>query len=339
MTIDVNETKEKIDASSLNDLPLTLESPGFAADEMTACAKCGRSNPPTRLKCFYCGADIAVAEKYAEHVRPTLRKLEEWEKGFNVVFVKRGGTGPDLRSIAGEVGLDPSVLGRITAGSAPMPLARVETEREAALIVERLTRSGIECSVVSDEKLDPGTPPKRLRGIEFTGDSITVTDFNTAEKAKIGANDLVIIVIGQLFALKTHSFEKRKKGKSKVIAQSDASSDEGVIDIYTRETENGFRIYESGFDFSCLAGEKSLLAADNFPKLIRRMSEMARSAKIVDTYLSVRDALDAVWELSSHKDFEGLRRSGFGKADFGNTLTVNNHAQFARFSRMQRQLI
>ena len=339
MIIDVNETKENIDSSSLNDLPLTLESPGFAADEMTACTKCGRSNPPTKLKCFYCGAEIAVSEKYAEHVRPTLRKLEEWEKGFNVVFVKRRGTAADLRSIAGELGLDPAVLAKIIAAGGPMPLARVESERDAALIVERLTRSGIECGVVSDEKLDPGNPPKRIRGLEFTIDGFTVTDFNTDEKTFIGSSDLVLIVIGQIFALKTHSFEKRKKGKSKIIDQSDTSSDEGVIDIYSRESENGFRIYESGFDFSCLAREKSLLAADNFPKLSRTMSEIARSAKTVDNYLSVREALDVVWDLSSHKDFEGLRRSGFGKADFGNTLTVSNHTQFNRFSRMQRQLI
>jgi len=220
-----------------------------------------------------------------------------------------------------------------------MPLARVESEREAAIIVERLTRSGVECCVVSDEKLDPGNPPKRIRGVEFTVDGFTVTDFNTAEKTSIGASDLVLIVIGQIFELKTHSFEKRKKGKSKIVAQSDTSSDEGMIDIYDRENQTGFRIYESGFDFSCLAGEKGLLAADNFPKLIRKISETARSGKTVDNYLSVRDALDAVWELSSHKDFEGLRRSGFGKADFGNTLTVSNLTQFNRFSRMQRQLI
>ena len=339
MTTHLNETEENVDVSGIKDLPVTLENPGFAADEMTPCGKCGRSNPPNRSKCFYCGSDLSVAEKYTESIRPALRKLEEWEKGFNVILFKRSETLAELRQIAGEIGLELDQLKKITEMGASLPLARVESEQEAALIQNRVSKYGFECRIVSDEELDMARPPRRLRGLVFTNAGLIVTDFNSGERTMIAADDLALIVTGKLFELRTHSFEKRKKGKSKVIDQSDSSSDEAVIDIYDRKSNVGFRIYESGFDFSCLGKEKGLLAADNFPKLLQKLREASPAAKVVDNYRSIRDALEAVWELTLHKDFEGLRRSGFGKADFGKAVTVSNHAQFNRFSRMQRQLL
>jgi hypothetical protein len=326
------------DKGRLNDLPVTLENTGFAPDEMIACGKCRRSNPPNRLKCFYCGSGLAVELERSDLVRPTLRKLEEWEKGFNLVLLSERAADADLRSIAGECGLELDVLKKIVDSGGPMPLARVESEPEATIIRTRLKKLGIESGIVSDEVLDPARPPKRVRGIEFADSGLTVRDFNTDEKTLIAAADLFLLVTGSLFELKTHSFEKRKKGKARIVDQSDTSTDEAVIDIYASESRSGFRIYQSGFDFSCLGSEKGLIAADNLPKLLRRLTAVSPAARLVDNYSSVRDALDAVWELNSHKDFEGLRRSGFGKTNFGSMTTVSNDAQFNRFSRMQRQL-
>src|SRR5688500_2575287 len=62
----------------------------FTAEELIACEKCARANAPTRMNCLYCGALLPVTEQRAELVRPTLKKLEEWEQGINVVLLPRG---------------------------------------------------------------------------------------------------------------------------------------------------------------------------------------------------------------------------------------------------------
>ncbi len=46
----------------LKDIPLQMENPAFNPEEMILCAKCARTNPPTRLKCFYCGAELEISE-------------------------------------------------------------------------------------------------------------------------------------------------------------------------------------------------------------------------------------------------------------------------------------
>lgn len=328
------------DESILKDLPLTLENTGFAADEMVECGRCGRTNAPTKAKCFYCGEQLAIKADNADLVRPNLRRLEAWEKGFNVIALQPGtSAAADVVTIARELAIEREALQKIFAAGDAMPLARVESQDEAGLLFSRLKKLGIECGVLPDGSFGLETPPKRLRSVEFSDSGVAVVDFNVGERKFIPADDLVLLVTGHLFEMKTESFEKRKKGKIKVIDQSDTSSDETVIDLYSRDDEFGFRIFTSGFDFSCLGADKSLLAAENMPKLIEKLGETFPAAKMVDEYVRIQDALGAVWDLESRKDFEGLRRSGFGKADFGNVVTESNLSQFNRYSRMQRQLI
>ena len=64
---------------------------GFAPGEMVACEACVRANPPTRMNCLYCGAVLPVGEAGQDLRRPTLRALEAWEQGFNVVLVPKVG--------------------------------------------------------------------------------------------------------------------------------------------------------------------------------------------------------------------------------------------------------
>src|ERR1700750_638768 len=63
----------------------------FAPEQMGACEECLRANPPMRPGCLYCGAPLPRTKQSAALWRPTLKKLEEWEQGFNVVTLARGG--------------------------------------------------------------------------------------------------------------------------------------------------------------------------------------------------------------------------------------------------------
>src|SRR5688572_9496157 len=68
---------------------IQTENIAFDPQELVACVGCGRSNPPTRLKCLYCGRDLETKAENAELIKPTLRKLELWERGINLILAPR----------------------------------------------------------------------------------------------------------------------------------------------------------------------------------------------------------------------------------------------------------
>src|SRR2546423_14664671 len=67
------------------DPSIQTENIAFDRQEMIACDGCGRLNPPNRLKCMYCAAELAISVKDAAGVMPIFRKLEIWERGYNLI--------------------------------------------------------------------------------------------------------------------------------------------------------------------------------------------------------------------------------------------------------------
>src|SRR5688572_12499342 len=78
--------KQPSSRSSFDPL-LQTEDIAFKTEEMVTCS-CGRSNPPNRLKCLYCGLELNIDVADGGTVKATLRPLELWERGFNVVFTE-----------------------------------------------------------------------------------------------------------------------------------------------------------------------------------------------------------------------------------------------------------
>lgn len=326
----------------LKDLPVQAENPAFKPDEMILCAKCQRTNPPTRLACFYCGAPLEISDEQSKNLKPNLRKLEIWEKGFNLILSPNGETGGDAKSpeIAKLLNLEREVLQKLFEAGKALPLARAETEKEAEIVKERLQELGIETFILSDESLASEKPQKRLRGMEFFDDRIVLILFNQDEIAEIAFEDLSLIVTGAIFERKVEATEKRsKKGENKILNSTETASDEFLIDIYSRKDAVGYRIFAKGFDFSCLETEKEILAKDNLKKLARKLFEIAPDARLVEDYLQVRENLGNVWTVEERTDSQGLKREGFGRFNLGNVTTVNNSAQFNKYSRLQQHLL
>ena len=348
-----------MDENALKDMPIQAENPAFAADDMIVCAKCERANPPTRLACFYCGAELEIKDEQSKFLKPNLRKLEIWEKGFNLILSTEEPTFAEanLAEIARLLNVEKEALQKILEGgnhpapegapllakegsfSKALPLARVGSEKEAEIIRGRLKEFGVEAFILSDEDLAPEKPPIRLRGLEFFEDKIILIFFNGDEIAEIALNDLCLIVTGAIFERKVEATEKRlKKGENKVLRTTETASDDFVIDIYSRADSAGYRIFAKGFDFSCLEAKKEILAKDNLKKLVQKLSEAAPEAKLVEDYTQVRENLGNVWEVEERKDSQGLKRDGFGRFNLGNVTTVNNSAQFTKYSRLQWHL-
>lgn len=327
---------EHLDKTHAFDPAVQSDGLAFKAQEMIACGSCGRSNPPNRFNCIYCAHDLDVAAENTAALTLTARKLESWERGFNVIFLNRLNAEASMQTNAALLGRDAADLAEIFESDTPLPIARVETERIANVICSGLEQSGINCSVVSDDNLMIEKPQVRLSSIEFAFDRLSLVNFNTGEKTEIEYNDLVLIVSGSLRSERVDSLEKKRRhGKSKLIDETATVSDELMFDLYTRDDATGFRISQTGFDFSCLGEDKGLLAVENIRLLLAELKERAPNARYISSYSKVRRLLDDVWEIESRKDFHGLQRSGFGKVEFASVASSSNLTQFNRFSRLQ----
>ncbi|HEY0429963.1 MAG TPA: hypothetical protein VGC76_19420 [Pyrinomonadaceae bacterium] len=337
-----NEAETTETGEWLKDLAVQTETPAFKPEEMIHCAKCQRTNPPTRLGCFYCGAAIEMSEAQSRNIKLNLRKLEIWEKGFNLIFSPSGETFDAAKSaeIATLLNLERESAEKLFETGKTLPVARAESEKEAEIVQARLREAGVETFILSDAALALEKPQKRLRGLEFFDEKVVLIFFNRDEIAEIALEDVALIVAGAIFERRVEATEKRsKKGDIKILQSTETASDEFLFDVYSRNGKVGYRIFAKGFDFSCLAAEKEILAKDNLKKLARKLSEIAPNAKLNEDYLQVRENLGAVWTVEEKIDSQGLKREGFGRFNLGNITTVNNLAQFNKYSRLQWHLL
>ena len=193
-----------------------------------------------------------------------------------------------------------------------------EAEKEAEIIQKKSREFGIETIILSDETLKFENPPKRLRGIEFWDDKIIFVLFNGEEIVEISNEDLILIVSGAIFERRVEAVEKRnKKGENKLLETDETTSDEFLIDIYSRQNKIGYRIFAKGFDFSSLETEKGISAVENMRKLVKKLCEVAPKTKFVDDYLQVRENLGKIWEVELKTASQGLRRGGVRKFQSG----------------------
>jgi hypothetical protein len=309
-----------------------------AGAEASACRACGRPNAPDRATCFYCTAVLEVAEGREASVRINLRPLENWENGFNIVFLPPA-QDADVNAIASLLKCEPARPEAMLKADAPFPLARLEFENEASVASERLSGLGIRSTVVPDVKLKIGKPNHRLRSIEFGDAELTLVLFNTGEELSILREDLALVVVGRILDSKTEAVE-RKKGKGReLLSETATSSDETVVDLYTRNDETGYRLTARGFDFSKLGAEKRLLAAENMTLILNKLRSFAVEAKFVDDHARMLTALSAVWPEEHRSEFEGVRRTGYLRSGYARSLTTSNLEQFNKYSRLQRILL
>ncbi len=326
----------------LKDLPVQTENLAFNSEEMIRCAACERASPPNRLKCLYCGKELDVSESQSQNLKLNLRKLEFWEKGFNLIVLPNQPI-PDetkLRESAKLLKIEREVLRKIIEIKKNLPLARVESEKEADILRKYLSEFGLETRILSDESLAIEKPARRLRGIEFFDDKFAMILFNQSEIVEVLKKDLTLIVTGAVFERRIEATEKySKKGENTILNSTEVSTDETLLDIYSRADSDGYRIWAKGFDFSCLASEKGILAKENLKKLAGKLRQTAPNAAFVDDYLRIREALANVWEVEQKSDSHGLKREGIGKFNLGNVTTINNLAQFTKYSRLQRHFL
>jgi hypothetical protein len=311
----------------------------FAHAEMVACDRCLRANAPTRMTCMYCGAALAATEQSAALRRPTLKKLEEWERGFNVVLLPRAGLKADaFEEAAVLLRLEASRLAEVVASGRALPLARASSVEEAELVVNRLRAFGLTTEVFADEVLTRA--PERVRALEFEEGALVCRQGPEAEPRRVPFEGIALLVAGRIVERRVEVEERKTRfgRRSEVVEARELASDELALDIYAAGEGAAFRVMSGGFDYSCLGAEKGLLAAENFGKLVAKLRGLAKSATFDDEYTRLRALLADVWPPAEHTASLGLVGAGGGRVNTGAVTKVSNEAQFTRYARLLQAL-
>ena len=286
-------------------------------------------------------ARLELDPSQAELIKPKFEVVEPQQNGFNViVFENLDLIRNAAEDISSFTGLEPAWVAASVEPERPVPLMRLGLRNEAGFVVSSLGRLDINAKIVDDNSLMPDRSPIRLRSIDFSGSEAHFIEFNGETLHTLKANDLALMVSGVLTESKTDQIEKRSRRKDpKIVENIQTGNDEAVLDLFTKSDPVGFRVRMAGFDFSCLGGERSLLAVENIKRLTTFVREFSPSARLVSDYGAVRDALEQVWPLDERKDTKGVQRGGFGKMDIASTFSSSNLRQFNKFSRLQWHLI
>lgn len=296
---------------------------------------CGRQTPADRTACIYCGNEQVRPAGIMSPLKINFQEFEVWEKGFAVIVLGCGYQA-NVAQAAAIAPLSASELDRLCCCGFPMPIARMRTSAEAEVIAERLAVNGIQCTVLEETRLLPETEPVRLRRIELEADGPLFVTFNTNESTGVDWNNVTNIISGTLFTSQLDSLEKRVRGgKRQAVEGTALSSDEDVLDIYVAGHREGFRVLPAGMDFSFLAGDMSLLAADNLRRTFDLFSANSKNARINNSYREIRGLLGHTWPVTRSKDSKGTSGGMISGRRFSSSLTTSNAAQFLRFSRLQ----
>jgi len=306
----------------------------FATDELSACGKCGRDNAPNRTACIYCGAELTIRDEYISRAKVAANDLDADELGWNIVARVGGFRSGDSHKELESLGVLAADIVGLGDSDTVVPIARFATEQAAALAQKRL--SSFPTALVSDEMFEIEKPSIRISRIEFDGDHLEFTNFNrnTTESRPIA--DVAAVVLGTLRTFKTTTFEKRGiRKKSTVTDETSDDRDSQTLELHFKRSSTPFAVHSTGFDFSILGSERSLLAAENFERLAAKLGELARQARIVTDYSSFRNVLSGPWPESSRTDGLGRVQTGIGQRRYGRTATIDNKLQFLKFSRLQ----
>lgn len=321
----------------------------FTASELVPCPSCSRANPPTRANCLYCGAVLgisvealpsALSNPPAHAGGPDLATgtvPEKVTEGLvHVVAVPARADGIKVSPETAQVLklAQPELNSLLSARVAPL-YATTATQQIQA-IADRLRSVGVEPVTIADAQLNLAEPPKQIAALAMKNDALTASVRRAGERVSVPWNDVVLIVLGRLYFTTTEVEQKRDKSKQ-VLDERQLTTDEAVLDIYSRADETGWRIRAGSFDFSCLGVEKKPIAFENFQTLADVLRQNGPHALCDDSYVRIRFALNKVWPLEARAGASERRRTL--TRDINATATItDNELQFTRYSRLLRFL-
>ncbi len=314
----------------------------FTASELVPCPSCSRANAPTRANCLYCGAvlgssaEALPATATGTAPEPIPSPEQRTEDVVHVVAVLARSAGSEVSAETAQLlNLAPPELNALLSARVA-PLYATTAAEQAQAISEKLRSAEFEPVTISDAQLNLATPPKQIAALTIDKDALTASVRRTGERVSAPWNDVVLIVLGRLYFTKTEVEQKRDKSKQ-VLDERQLTSDEAVLDIYSRADEIGWRIRAGSFDFSCLGAEKKPIAFENFRALAEVLRRNSPHAVDDDSYVRMRVALNKIWPLEARAGASERRRTLAREINATATIS-DNELQFTRYSRLLRFL-
>jgi len=283
---------------------------------------------------------LPVTQSSAKLRKPVLRQPEKHQAGYNSILTPPDPTVSDktINEAAALLKLSPESVHALMSASVPMPVARTASREDADLVTERLLDLGLTCRTLSDEDLGlsfSDNTLKRVRAMRFDEVFLTI-QLAGGEEIEVTWADVILMIPGRLIETRVEITERlTRKPETELVDTSEFFRDETVIDFYTTTHPFTWRVGASGFDFSCLENEKTLIANENIARLQRVLVAKAVNAQFEDSYPRVRNLLDLAWNTQQEHQSSGWRRSAPGKLNVGLTTTKSNETQFTRYSRLR----
>jgi hypothetical protein len=268
-----------------------------------------------------------------------LRALAK-DDGYYLVLAPPIGdlTEASLAEAASSLRLKVPELSRILGVSQPLPLSRVATSEEAALMGEQLRRCGIETVTVAHGNLHLEVSAKKTRALEVSDDALTEIPASGADRVTVQWDEVTLLVAGRLILNRQENEERKRRGRKQLVDSRQFSTDESVLDLYAKSADVNWRIYANNFDFSCLGSAKAVTTLENFAALISMLRGRAQKAQFDDSYNQARPALATVWPVEQQTRKGEWRRTSAGKVGVATVTTTDNEAQFTRHSRLRHYL-
>jgi len=317
------------------------EPAGFAPDQMIKCEECLRANPPTRVTCLYCACALPITEASARLRKPTLRRPERGQPGYNNIFlpqVQNFIADNVLKEAAEVLKLTPENLQGILSTQRAFPLALTASAADALLVLEKLRELGVETRTLTDDELGiTESCVTRIRSMQFDegGMGMIVQQSGAVNATHITWSDLVLLVTGRLLVKRLEVKERKSRNtENEILDTSEFFADEDLIDLYASSRPQTWRIAAHGFDFSCLGEQKTLVSTKNFAALIELIRARSRQAHLDDSYNALRQTLDLVWGGTQETESSGWRREWPGKYSLKAATVTSNETQFTRYSRL-----
>jgi hypothetical protein len=324
----------------LSDLDLvgSSETQPFSAEQMVRCENCLRANPPTRVSCLYCAVVLPVTEKTAGLQKPTLRRLETWEPGYNIIAAEGLGDLSDevLNEASSLLKLSPEELQRIASSRRALPLARAGSADEAALILRRLSQLNLNAVILPDQELRLEEKDMvRIRSASIDEESLTGYALAGAAGTTVLFSELALLVRGRLLLRRVEVKERRsRRAEDDIVNASEFFTDEAVLDIYGPPDRPCMRIEAGSFDFSVLGERKALVTGENLARCIELLRELAPHVEVDEAYPSFRQTMEPIWHSEQRTEAAGWHRERPGRYSTSGVTQSNNENQFTRYSRL-----
>ena len=239
-------------------------------------------------------------------------------------------------SLASALQLEPTEARTFVVTGKRVPIARSQTRQEAELIAALMRTCGLGASVVADEDMQLDRGLTRARRITRNPDHLDI--YHSAGEVTVALAGIRLLVVGALHNTRmdfTEGIARTRGNSGALLDTSEFRSSEMVVDVYSANLEQSFRIKSDGFDYSGLVWPLSFRAEANFKAAIDALHGAATQSTVDDDFGRVRGLLARAWPERSRIESRGIRREGLAFRPVAqNSVIGDNRDQFDRYSRL-----